>query len=77
MKWNKDFDRMRQNCKRRSRYTPSSLAMGERHQQNTFLKFKEFNTSKTNNWNKMVDWLNKEANFYETTLRQVMGVRRT
>jgi hypothetical protein len=42
-----------------------------------FLKFKGFNTSKTNNWSKMADWLNKQADFYETTLRQVMGGRRT
>ena len=42
-----------------------------------FLKFKDFNTSKTNNWNKMADWLNGQADFYETTLCQVMGGRRT
>ena len=37
-------------------------------------KFKKFRSSGPNNWEKMADWLHKEANAYEHTLRQVLSV---
>ncbi len=41
-----------------------------------FQKFKRFNSSRTNNWGKMADWLHKEADAYQDALHQVVEERR-
>ena len=40
-----------------------------------FQKFKGFNSSRTTNWDKMADWLHKEADAYQGVLHRVMGDR--
>jgi hypothetical protein len=38
-----------------------------------FQKFKRFNSSRTNNWDKMADWLHRQSDAY---LHEVMGRRK-
>jgi hypothetical protein len=38
-----------------------------------FQKFKNFNSSNPENWNKMADWRHREADAYEAALYNVIG----